>query len=126
MKDSLLPLSGRKYYLENVPREKALERLLQEIDKFEEFYSENIPVQDALGRITHIQVNALISSQHFHAAAMDGYGIEAKKTFGASPINPKSFKIGTDIFPLDTGDPLPIDTDAVLLGKMFVLQVKIL
>ena len=91
MTDSLLPLNGRKYYLENIPREKALERLLQEIGEVQEFSSENIPVQDALDRITHIPVNALISSPHFHAAAMDGYGIEAKKTFGASPINPKSF-----------------------------------
>ena len=115
MTDSLLPLNGRKYYLENIPREKALERLLQEIGEVQEFSSENIPVQDALDRITHIPVNALISSPHFHAAAMDGYGIEAKKTFGASPINPKSFKIDTDIFPLDTGDPLPLDTDAVVM-----------
>lgn len=115
MTDSLLPLTGRKYYLENIPKEKALEKLHREIGKVQEYSSENMSVQDGFGRITHGPIYALLSSPHFHAAAMDGYGIQAKKTFGATTVNPKSYKINKDIFPLDTGDPLPSDTDAVVI-----------
>ncbi|MED5578712.1 MAG: molybdopterin biosynthesis protein [Nitrospinota bacterium] len=115
MSDSLLPLTGRKYYLENVPREKALEKLYEDIGKVQKFSFETISVQDSFGRVTHDPIYALISSPHFHAAAMDGYGIEAKKTFGVSTVNPKSYKINLDVFPLDTGDPLPEDTDSVVI-----------
>ena len=45
---------------------------------------------------------------------MDGYAVRAEETRGASETNPLLLKLGSQAFPLDTGDPLPPTTNAVI------------
>ncbi len=114
MRGSSSAQGGRKIYLENVPREEALSRLLQKLgtSRLEE---EEIPTPDALGRVTARAIYARISSPHFHAAAMDGYALASAETFGATPVKPKEFFVGEGAHPLDTGDPLPEGADCVVM-----------
>ena len=118
MSDTALPLSGRNIYLENIARGKALGRLLENVGPAASLASETVPVAGALGRITAAPVYAAISSPHFHASAMDGFAIRAEKSFGASAIEPRALTIGVDAFPVDTGDPLPEGTDAVIMVEV--------
>ena len=77
--------------------------------------SERIPVTDALGRVTAAPVHARLSSPSFHAAAMDGFAVQAERTFGAGPDSPITLRIGRDAWPVNTGRPLPPATDAVVI-----------
>jgi putative molybdopterin biosynthesis protein len=118
MSDTALPLAGRTIYLDNIPREEALARLIEKLPPSPSLPSEKIPVPDALGRITAEAVHAAISSPHFHAAAMDGFAVRAENTFGASLVEPRALLTGVDAFPVDTGDPLPEGTDAVIVVEV--------
>ncbi len=118
MSDTALPLSGRKIYLENIARGEALARLIEKVGPAASLTPETVPVAGALGRITAAPVYAAISSPHFHASAMDGFAIRAEKSFGASAIEPRALVIGVDAFPVDTGDPLPEGTDAVIMVEL--------
>ncbi|MFO7631402.1 MAG: molybdopterin biosynthesis protein, partial [Caldilinea sp.] len=66
------------------------------------------------GRVTAEPVWARISSPHYHAAAMDGYAVRAEATRGAIETNPLLLKLSEQAFALDTGDPLPPNTNAVI------------
>jgi putative molybdopterin biosynthesis protein len=77
--------------------------------------SETIRASDALGRITAAPVYARLSSPHFHTAAMDGFAIRARDSFGAGPDRPLLFRIGTNAWSVNTGRPMPTDTDAVVM-----------
>ena len=114
MSDSAKAPGSRKIYLENVPREEALSRLLEGLGAFR-LGEEEIPTPEALGRVTARAVYARISSPHFHAAAMDGYALASAETAGAAPVSPKEFRLGERAHPLDTGDPLPEGTDCVVM-----------
>ncbi|MDA1000659.1 MAG: molybdopterin biosynthesis protein [bacterium] len=109
-----LPLAGRNIYLENIPREEALARLLARIPAAA-LPAEEIPVPEALGRVAAEAVYAAVSSPHFHAAAMDGYAVRAEQTFGASPVQPITLRVDVDAHPVDTGDLLPPGCDAVAM-----------
>ncbi len=110
-----LPLAGRKIYLENIPREEALARLLERVGPPAGLPAEEVPSQEAMGRVTAEAVFARVSSPHFHASAMDGYAVSAEDTFGASPVQPRSLRVEEEAYPVDTGDPLPPGTDAVVM-----------
>ncbi len=114
MNDSSLAQGGRKIYLENIPREEALSRLLEKVGDFR-LGEEEIPTAEALGRVTARAAYARISSPHFHAAAMDGYALASVETSGATPVEPKEFLFGEEAHPLDTGDPLPDGADCVVM-----------
>ncbi len=118
MSETALPLAGRNIYLENIPREEAFARLIEKIGPALSLPPEEAAVHEALGRITAEPVFAAISSPHFHAAAMDGFAFRAETTFGASAIHPKSFTVGVEAHPVDTGDPLPEGTDAVIMSEL--------
>lgn len=107
----------RNFYLHDVALSEALtswhaaldaEHLLQPLE------SEVVPLDRALGRVTAAPVWAKISSPHYHAAAMDGYAVRAEETRGATETNPLLLRVGVQAFPLDTGDPLPPNTNAVI------------
>jgi molybdopterin biosynthesis enzyme len=51
MNDSSLAQGGRKIYLENIPREEALSRLLEKVGAFR-LGEEEIATTEALGRVT--------------------------------------------------------------------------
>ena len=114
MNDSSLAQGGRKIYLENIPREEALSRLLEKVGAFR-LGEEEIATPEALGRVTARAAYARISSPHFHAAAMDGYALASAETSGATPVSPKEFLLGEEAHPLDTGDPLPDGADCVVM-----------
>ena len=58
---------------------------------------------------------ARISSPHYHAAAMDGYAVRSEETRGASETSPLLLRVGEQAIPVDTGDPLPLGMNAVIM-----------
>ncbi len=76
---------------------------------------ETVPLAEANGRVTAEPVWAKISSPHYHAAAMDGYAVRAEETHGATETSPKLLRIGSQAIPVDTGDPMPAETNAVIM-----------
>ncbi|MEW6262903.1 MAG: molybdopterin biosynthesis protein [Thermodesulfobacteriota bacterium] len=77
--------------------------------------TEKIPVTAALDRILAEPVLARFSSPSFHSAAMDGIAVKAEDTYGASPEEPRVLTVGREAHYLNTGHPLPPDTDAVIM-----------
>ncbi|MCX7822804.1 MAG: molybdopterin biosynthesis protein [Syntrophobacterales bacterium] len=77
--------------------------------------SEEIKTTEALGRVTAEPVFARRSVPHYHGAAMDGIAVDASKTFGATETSPTRLRIGVDAFHVNTGDPLPEGTNAVIM-----------
>jgi putative molybdopterin biosynthesis protein len=49
------------------------------------------------------------------ASAMDGIAVRSERTRGAGPDRPLRLKKGADYHPVNTGDPLPPGTDAVIM-----------
>ncbi len=75
-----------------------------------------VDVADALGRVTAAPVWALRSSPDYDAAAMDGIAVRAADTYGASESTPSL--LAADAFEVvDTGDPMPPGTDAVVMRE---------
>ena len=77
---------------------------------------ETVRLNDALGRVTHAPVRALRSSPAFPAAAMDGIAVRAADVSGAGPETPVELD-PSRYTPVDTGDPLPPDRDAVVMRE---------
>jgi putative molybdopterin biosynthesis protein len=105
-------------YLEDIPLSDALARwwaALAEAGADAPLPGELVPLDEAAGRITAEPVWARISSPHYHAAAMDGYAVRAEETHGASETHPVCLAIGQQAFYVDTGDPLPPGTNAVIM-----------
>ncbi|MCE5243916.1 MAG: molybdopterin biosynthesis protein [Syntrophobacteraceae bacterium] len=76
---------------------------------------ENIEAARALHRITAGPVVAARSVPHYHGAAMDGFAVRAEQTFGAGDVHPMRLVVGETAFPVDTGDPLPEEANAVIM-----------
>ncbi len=76
---------------------------------------EEVATIDGLHRVSAAPVTALLSVPHYHGAAMDGIAVNAADTFGASDVRPLELVLGENAFPVDTGDPLPEGTDAVIM-----------
>ena len=102
-------------YLTNIPLAKAREDYLNLLKRYGFGpKTEVIPVWDAYGRVTAHAVYAHICAPHYAASAMDGVGVNAKDTFGATETTPITLNPGQFIV-LDTGDPVPDDKDAVIM-----------
>jgi putative molybdopterin biosynthesis protein len=105
-------------YLEDIPLEAALHRwwaALAEAGLDAALPGELVPLAEAAGRVTAEPVWALTSSPHYHASAMDGYAVRAEDTLGASETHPLFLQLGTQAFYVDTGEPLPPGSDAVIM-----------
>jgi putative molybdopterin biosynthesis protein len=105
-------------YLEDIPLTDALARwwaALAEAGVDAPLPGEPVPLDEAAGRVTAEPVWARISSPHYHAAAMDGYAVRAEETRGANETQPVYLAIGRQAFYVDTGDPLPPGTNAVIM-----------
>ncbi|WP_458413664.1 molybdopterin biosynthesis protein [Schinkia sp. CFF1] len=105
---------NRKIYLEDKPRSKALQELL---DAFSfERAIERIPTIEALGRITASPIYAILSQPHYHASAMDGIAVIAEDTYAAHEQNPVQLSLtnGQFIY-VDTGNPIPSPFDSVIM-----------
>jgi putative molybdopterin biosynthesis protein len=107
-------------YLEDIPLEDALARFwatLERVDALKPLAGEEVPVPDALGRVTAEAVFARTSVPHYHASAMDGIAVRAEETLGASESSPLQLQVGAQATWVDTGDPLPPDTNAVIMAE---------
>lgn len=108
----------RNIYLEDIPLQEAQLRLqaaLKAAGHRQALSGEQVPLQDAHGRITAEAIPAQLSSPHYHCAAMDGYAVKDTNTIGATETQPKSLIMGATAFPINTGDPLPENTNAVIM-----------
>jgi molybdenum cofactor synthesis domain-containing protein len=76
---------------------------------------EEVPTHQALHRVMARPVVAQRSVPHYHGAAMDGIAVRAETTFGATDARPLQLLLDADAFAVDTGDPLPPNTDAVIM-----------
>jgi len=101
-----------KRYLTTIPREKALSDILNHIQPIDD--EEYVPVYECKNRVLTKPVYARYSNPPFICAAMDGYAINSEKTSLADLSNPLSFKKNTEVFSVNTGDPLPDGSDAVI------------
>jgi putative molybdopterin biosynthesis protein len=77
--------------------------------------TETVPVARALSRVTAGPVFAKISSPPFHCAAMDGIAVRAETTYGATEHTPKKLAAGKEVFFVNTGNPIPPGTNAVIM-----------
>ncbi len=76
---------------------------------------ETVDVVSALHRATAQPITARGSVPHYHGAAMDGFAVYSRDTFGAGDVRPIRLTLGEQAFPVDTGDPLPLEADAVIM-----------
>ncbi|MDY7032027.1 MAG: molybdopterin-binding protein, partial [Thermodesulfobacteriota bacterium] len=76
---------------------------------------ESVHTREALGRVLAKPVVAKQSVPAYHAAAMDGIAVKASDTFGALPENPIILNKSSQAVMVDTGDPMPEGTDAVIM-----------
>ena len=76
---------------------------------------ETVPVRQALGRLLVGSVKAARSVPAYNAAAVDGIAVRAAATFSAFPETPVTLSIGAEAIQVNTGDPLPEGTDAVVM-----------
>jgi molybdenum cofactor synthesis domain-containing protein len=77
--------------------------------------SESVPVRQSLGRLLVDRVKAARSVPAYNAAAVDGIAVLAGNTFSAFPETPVFLTAGTEAIQVNTGDPLPDGTDAVVM-----------
>jgi len=105
-------------YLEDIPLPEANARLksaLVKVKLWGVLGVEKIPLNvSAIGRILAEPVWAKLSSPHYHASAMDGFAVRAVETEGAMPTQPITLLTGEEVVYIDTGDPIPEFTDAVI------------
>lgn len=110
--------SDRNIYLEDIPLDDAwarFESALRHAGRWQEVSGETIPLSDALGRVLADPVWAKLSSPHYHAAAMDGYAVDATHTIGATETRPIQLTLNQQAVPVNTGDRLPENTNAVVM-----------
>jgi putative molybdopterin biosynthesis protein len=110
----------REIYLEDIPLEEALARFwgaLEKVGALAPLPGELVAIENALGRATAEPVFARLSVPHYHAAAMDGIAVRAEDTLGASETSPLHLALGTQATWVDTGDPLPAETNAVIMAE---------
>ena len=79
--------------------------------------TEEIPVTESLNRITKTAVYAKYCSPLYNAAAMDGIAVKAERTKGATERQPLTLKAGEDFGVVDTGDPIHMPYDAVIMAE---------
>lgn len=111
---------ARRYYLDDIALDEARSRLaaaLAQAGGLPPLPAEHVPLAEALGRVTAEPLWAQRSSPHYHAAAMDGIAVRAATTAGATDRQPKPLILGHEATWVDTGDPLPPGTDAVIMAE---------
>ncbi len=105
----------RNVYLKMKPLEEAREIFLSSFDWAGLAGRELVETASALGRVTAEPLISNLSSPGYNGAAMDGFAVAASDTYGASEEQPLSLELGAAAFPINTGQPLPPGTDAVIM-----------
>ena len=102
-------------YLTNTPLDEAVEAYIHVLkSQGLSPKSETVSVFEAGGRVTSEAVYAHICAPHYNASAMDGIALMASVTFGATETTPVRLT-ENDFVQVDTGDPMPENTDAVVM-----------
>lgn len=110
----------RRYYLEDRALDDAVARFEAAIERaggLRPLEGEPVPLAEARGRITAGPVWAARSAPHYHAAAMDGIAVRAADTVGATESTPLTLALDRQAVWVDTGDPMPPETDAVVMAE---------
>jgi len=109
-----------------VAPQEALELLLQ----LAPVGAEDLPTVKARGRVLADDLYSQVNLPHFHRAAMDGYAVKARDTFGANPSLPAYLKLagvvemGEEVrrplgpgeaIRISTGGMMPPNSDAVVM-----------
>jgi putative molybdopterin biosynthesis protein len=102
-----------KRYLKTIRSEEAIAKILEHANPIED--EEFLPVYLCKARITSRPVFTKIPNPPFMCSAMDGYATSFKNTLEADLANPVLLKKDIDAAPVNTGDPLPKDADAVIM-----------
>ncbi len=105
----------RKIYLEKKSLRQAQQIVREAFFTNAPIKQESLPVPEAVGRVLAEGVSAGLSVPPCHIAAMDGIAVAAENTFGAGETTPKILATGREAFFVNTGNPLPADTDAVIM-----------
>jgi len=100
--------------LENISIDDALEKYLSRLQLFAK-KNKRVPVTDALGLTTSEAVFAANNSPLYDCAAMDGIAVISERTKGTRDISPTTLKRGQDFMDVDTGDPITLPYDAVIM-----------
>ncbi|MEN8098037.1 MAG: molybdopterin biosynthesis protein [Chloroflexota bacterium] len=122
-------MSKEATFIQDVPLDDAKSkffRALSEINILDPMDGELVDLSDSIDRVTSVPVFARLSSPHYHASAMDGYGVRSKDTQGATETRPIRIKVlETDdlqdsddtsrTVAINTGQPLPDWADAVIM-----------
>lgn len=84
---------------------------------------ESVASRSAVGRVTARPVCARLSSPSFHSAAMDGLAVRAEDTFAARDDAPLTLRLdGERVALINTGYPMPPQTDAVIMIENVLLD----
>lgn len=110
-------MSERKLYLRNTPLQEAYDSYVGRCKALVHTNTEVIATETSLGRLTAKPVFAAVSSPAYNAAAMDGIAVEASSTTGANELHPLGLAPETGFIHIDTGDPLPVGFDAVIMAE---------
>ena len=111
-------MSTRNFYLEDIPLNEAMDRFFDSLSYqgvIKTTDTELVHLDNCLGRITAEPIWARISAPHYHSAAMDGIAVIATATYGASKTSPKTLQLNSEAIWVDTGDPIPIGFNAVIM-----------
>lgn len=111
-----------------LPYEEALQTVMENVSPLERV--EEVPITAALGRVLAIDIFATQSTPPFDRAAMDGYAVKARDTFGASRRNARLLTVIDIIYAgmipskrlaagqciqIATGAKMPAGADAVVM-----------
>ncbi|MFP4391352.1 MAG: molybdopterin biosynthesis protein [Desulfohalobiaceae bacterium] len=108
--------NSRNIYLSILPIEQAMQKTRQALQQvLPQPPREKISTSQAAGRITAKPVYAKYSSPTFHSAAMDGIALRARDTFQAREGAPVILELNADFVWVNTGEPLPLNMDAVVM-----------
>ena len=111
-----------------LPFEEALKTVLENVSPLERV--EEVPITAALGRVLAVNIIATQNTPPFNRAAMDGYAVRARDTFGASRRNARLLTVIDTIhagmipskrlaagqcIQIATGAKMPAGADAVVM-----------
>ena len=104
-------------FLTDIPKDEAIAawgRVLSDCGVPLVLGSERIPLSTALRRVTSRGIWAKVSSPSYFASGMDGFAVDSALSVGAADTVSKKLTIDEDAFHVDTGDPMPSGTNAVI------------
>lgn len=110
-------MEKRNIYLTTTPPDEARDSYLSSLKECVQLKYEMIHTVDSLNRITRAAVYARYCSPLCNAAAMDGIAVIAERTHGASEKEPVQLKEGEDYLAADTGEPVIMPFDAVIMAE---------